>query len=105
MFYQVISISVPCEIALVGFRQFSSRNTHLHIIQRITSSKFNNFVINLINKFARILLHKNTHSSTASKPPPGDARPCSVIIIQHSSHTHSSQGYSHFPVHSSKHGD
>ena len=81
MFYQVISISVPCEIALVGFRQLSSRNTYLHIIQRIhTSSKFN-------NKFARILLHSNINSSTVSKTQPEDARPCSVIIIHHGSHS------------------
>ena len=71
MFYQVISISVPCEIALVGFRQFSSRNTYLHIIQRIhTSSKFNNFIINLINKFARMLLHRNINSSTVKRHNP-----------------------------------
>ena len=88
MFYQVISISVPCEIALVGFRQLSSRNTYLHIIQRIhTSSKFNNFIINLIDKFARILLHRNINSSTVSKTQPGDAQPCSVIIIHHGSHS------------------
>ena len=59
MFYQVISISVPCKIALVGFRQFSSRNTYLHIIQTIISNKFNNFIINNIYKFARILLRRN----------------------------------------------